>query len=137
MQRRFLKFAIDVVLFLCAMGLLMTGLLLAYILPPGSGRWQVWGVTRHEWGDVHYWIAMVMLGAAVLHVLLNWSWVCMVAAGLFRRDTDGPRRTTRYAAGAGLVLLIALTVTTFLILANNAKSGPDTGQQERRHRFGQ
>lgn len=137
MQRRFLKFAIDVVLFLCAMGLLLTGLLLAYILPPGSGRWQVWGITRHEWGDVHFWIAMVMLGAAVLHVLLNWSWVCMVAAGLFRRDTNAPRPTTCYAAGAGLILLVVLTVAAFLVLANHAKSRPETGRQEERLRFGQ
>jgi len=61
---------IDVVGFICAVLLITTGFLLEYSLPPGSGRLGtegfgigpgglrrpillLWGLTRHEWGNIH------------------------------------------------------------------------------------
>jgi hypothetical protein len=42
--------------------LVSTGVLLEYLLPPGSGRWvTIWSMDRHAWGDIHFWMACFFL----------------------------------------------------------------------------
>jgi hypothetical protein len=49
-----------------------TGVLTRYVLPPGSG-WHttVWGLSRHAWGENHFWISVVFLGTLTLHLVLH------------------------------------------------------------------
>jgi hypothetical protein len=73
----------DLVLFLSACMLTGTGLLLAYRLPHGqghAGRVLFLGYGRHEWGDIHTWLAYVAIFLVVVHLLLNWTWLVKVAA---------------------------------------------------------
>jgi len=49
-----------------------TGLLLHGKLPPGSGRASIWGLTRHEWGDIHLVLACTFIVLIVLHLGLHW-----------------------------------------------------------------
>ena len=64
------------------------GIILNWGLPPGSGGGggrfrgaggpgmrELWGLTRHEWGDVHFWIAMTMVAAVMIHLVLLWGWI--------------------------------------------------------------
>lgn len=108
MRRSSVHLFVDLVLFLGVLAMLVTGLLLAYVLPPRSHGASVWGLTRHEWGDVHFYIAAVTLAAMVLHLILNWGWVCVVASKvLHRRSAPGPAQ--RQVAGVVLVcVLLAL-----------------------------
>jgi hypothetical protein len=61
---------VDGVALVVAVVVLSTGLVMRYALPPGSGRIVgmgggprsldrtvsvLWGMTRHGWGDLHYW----------------------------------------------------------------------------------
>ncbi|HUO10433.1 MAG TPA: DUF4405 domain-containing protein, partial [Phycisphaerae bacterium] len=58
MKRNTLNFVMDVVLAVLAAGMIGTGLVMRYILPPGSGQWRLlWGLGRHDWGDLHFWLA--------------------------------------------------------------------------------
>jgi hypothetical protein len=44
-----------------------------YLLPPGSGRLEIlWGMSRHEWGEVLFWIAVTLAAVLTLHLLLHW-----------------------------------------------------------------
>jgi len=55
--------------------LVSTGLLMYLVLPPRSGRSMVWGLTRHQWGDIHFWVSMIFLGLIAVHTLLHWNWI--------------------------------------------------------------
>jgi hypothetical protein len=56
-KRSTINFIIDAVGFVGFVFLTTTGVLVRYVLPPGSGRRAVlWGMNRHEWGDLHFWI---------------------------------------------------------------------------------
>ena len=74
---------LDLALYLVACTLTGTGLLLAYRLPHGQGpgeRMLFLGYGRHEWGDIHTWLAYVAIFLVVVHLLLNWTWLVKVAA---------------------------------------------------------
>ncbi len=128
MRRNVLHFTVDVVLFLSVLGLMLTGLLIAFVLPPGQGGAKVWGWTRHDWGDVHFWIAIVMLATVVLHVILNWGWVCNVAVRLTNRRATPPTGWRRNAAGLVLVGLLVAVVAGFLWLAACARESAGPGE---------
>lgn len=66
---------------------LMTGmgLLIKYILVPGSKRWDMYGrnvdltflgLDRHGWGTVHLIIAVLFIALLVLHIILHWR--CLI-----------------------------------------------------------
>jgi hypothetical protein len=58
------------------------------------------GYGRHEWGDIHTWLAYSAIFLAVAHLALNWPWLVKVAAS---------KRVWRLAAGilSGLLIVIA------------------------------
>jgi len=81
-----------------------TGLLLAYRLPPGSRGGHglsALGWTRHEWGDLHYWISLAFLVLIVIHMALHWRWFWQIAS---------KRRAWPLLAGmgGGLALMIGI-----------------------------
>jgi hypothetical protein len=73
----------DVGLFVLFVTLATTGSILHWILPPGSGgrpgghdaRKVLLGLSRYEWGEVHFWVAAAMLALIVLHLTLHWGWI--------------------------------------------------------------
>lgn len=127
MNRNLLHFLIDIPLFLAVLGLAMTGLLMAFVLPPGQGGAQVWGISRHEWGDIHYWTALSMLTLALVHVTLNWTWICCVVARLVRPQAPSPQGWRQYMAGIVLVAVLVLVVGGFLWTAASSKVARDGG----------
>lgn len=78
-----LKRVLNLVLYLSFCTVIGTGLLLAYRLPPGSKGGHgltVLGMTRHEWGDWHFYIGLLMVAVGFTHLLLNWAWVRRIAS---------------------------------------------------------
>ena len=52
----------------------LTGLLL-WLAPSGrrSGQIQLlFGLTKSEWSDIHFWIAVVTVIVTLLHVIIDW-----------------------------------------------------------------
>lgn len=81
MKRNTLNFLLDGALALLMLGLLGTGLLMRFVLPPGSGRHRlVWGWNRHDWGDVHWWLVIVFLVVLLAHLALHWQWIRITTA---------------------------------------------------------
>ncbi|MCA9396443.1 MAG: DUF4405 domain-containing protein [Candidatus Omnitrophica bacterium] len=95
--------------------MISTGSILKWILPPGSGRLEgreAWGreiasyigLTRHEWGEVHFYISIgfvIILGA---HLLLHWNWIKATAWGTAR----SPQPKSRKLITAGIAAFIVL-----------------------------
>jgi hypothetical protein len=124
MRKNTLNFIVDLLTLLAILTMIGTGLIMYFTLPPGSGSRGLilWGLDRHEWGDVHFWSSVALGALLILHVALHWSWVC----GTIRRLLHGPS-TTRGRARSGLdnlygiVFLAALAgVFAALLLVANA-----------------
>ena len=65
---------VNYLVFLSFMFLLGSGLLLSYRLPPRSRGEAVLTLTRHEWGDLHFYASWAMVIFITLHLYLNRSW---------------------------------------------------------------
>jgi hypothetical protein len=113
MSKSTVNFLVDAVALAAIMLLSATGALIHYVLPPGSGHFsQLWGMDRHQWGQIHFWLAVVLLSTLALHLLLHWRWVvCMV----------------RGRPGRGSVIRVSLAIFSVLILAGLVAS-PFFGQ---------
>lgn len=102
MKRKNIHFIVDVVAFIAFTLMTSTGVLVRYMLPPGSGRFSsLWGMNRHDWGDIHYWVSIVLFASLTIHLVLNWQWIVAVLRGQDKRGSG-------YRAALGIVGLIAL-----------------------------
>lgn len=82
MKRTNLNFLIDTLSFAFFLFLVTTGILMRYVLPPGTGRFvTIWGMSRHDWGTIHFWIAILFLMLMVLHIYLHWKWIVCMTIG--------------------------------------------------------
>lgn len=135
MPRNVLNFLVDFVTLVVMLGMLATGLLTRYVLPPGSRGGQglsLWGLDRHEWGDIHFWLALALLALLVLHVALHWEWVCgVLRIQILGRAEAGrkPSATRRNVLGAGFLLLLAAAVGGAMwIAAGGVVADPADGE---------
>lgn len=120
MKRSTLILLVDSLAFAAFLFLTTTGVLLHYLLPPGSGGWvDIWGMNRHQWGDIHYYISLTFFGILSLHMVLHWKVMVNLLKG---RHRDEPR--FRLALGAlGLVVVILLAIAPLLTPANVQEQG--------------
>lgn len=140
MKRNFLNYLVDAITFIVLFLIVMTGLFIRYVLPPGSGREKlqllVWG--RHDWGDFHFWLSVAMGLLFVAHIALHWNWVCTMTLRLFQ-PKSAPRTEAwkRNMAGcAFLVGLSGLVVGLTLLAQSGAEAGGHGGGGGRGHGWG-
>jgi hypothetical protein len=118
MTRKTLNAIVDVLAFAGFVVLAATGVLMRWTLPPGSGhRTTIWGLDRHDWGAVHFWIAATLLALLAVHLLLHWRWIAAVAS---RGGGAEPSRL-RVALGiVGLAGLIGFAVAPLMSAVERA-----------------
>jgi hypothetical protein len=110
MRKPSLKFLIDGIAFAAFVLLTGTGVLMRYVLPPGTGHFlTLWGLDRHEWGVIHFWIAVAMMAALALHLLLHWRWIVSMIRGR-PREGSGVRVALAFV---GILGLIGLALSPF------------------------
>jgi len=97
MKRGLLNFIVDLCGLAGLLGLLVTGFVIKYVLPPGSGglgralhdgrgREQIkslLSLTRHEWGDIHFYLSVLFTVLVALHLVLHWAWIKSYVRSLF------------------------------------------------------
>jgi len=101
MSRSPLKFILDLVSVLNLSGLIFTGFIMKYVLPPGTGGLgrvlhggsgrgihikELWSMTRHEWGSIHFYLAVVFVVLMIIHVILHWAWIKCYVKSFFSRQ---------------------------------------------------
>ncbi len=126
MKRGSLLLLIDGLCLLAGMGVAATGLLIRYLLPPGStgrrgGGLTLWTWDRHGWGECHFWLSVVCIALLGVHVGLHWSWVCGTIQrrlGLTPQTREGPGN--RWLYGAALIFALAALLAGFLLVAGRA-----------------
>lgn len=110
MKRTNLNFTIDAISFIAFIFLTTTGILMYYILPAGSGKYlTIWGLDRHQWGTIHFWVSIVFFSILTIHLILHWRWIANVVRG--KSDSD-----SSYRIGLGFVGIFALIAISILPL---------------------
>ena len=107
MKRTTLNFLVDAAGFVAFVALASTGVLMRYVLPPGSGKHtHVWSLDRHEWGAIHFWVSVAFFAVLAFHVVLHWRWILAIVAGK-ASDASG----ARFGLGVvGVLAVLALAV---------------------------
>ena len=85
------NFVVDAAIMLAMLGEAITGFVLWVILPSGGyqgGRGLDTASTfvfqRHQWRDMHNWLAITIVAGILLHVVLHWNWIVCMARKMWR-----------------------------------------------------
>jgi hypothetical protein len=110
-KRSTLILFVDAIAFFGFLFLTSSGVLLHFLLPPGSGGWSsIWGLNRHDWGDIHFYVAMIFFGVLTLHLIIHWRVLLNMLKG---RHHEGS--TIRLALGlVGLITLLLVALAPLL-----------------------
>ncbi len=130
MRRTTIHFIVDAFAFVALVAMVSTGFILRYVLPPGSGPLLgegighgsahksitfLWGLTRQEWGDIHFWVSIALLAILALHLFLHWRWIASVI-----RNQPKEHSGVRFGLGVvGVVALFIAAVAPFLSPTRN------------------
>ena len=89
MKKPTINFIVDCIGLVAFLGQVVTGYIIRYILPPGSGGRgralhggqgeehikTLLSLGRHDWGDIHFYLAITFVIFALLHIYLHWTWI--------------------------------------------------------------
>jgi len=118
---------IDLVAFVAFLFLTTTGVLLRYLLPERSGHWKtILGLNKHEWGTLHFWIAVVLLLVLALHLLQHKKFIHNVFRG---RNKE--KMSVRIALG--IIGLIAIILLAMLPLISPVETPSESKKPGRPH----
>ena len=111
MKRFFDNLLIDLIAAALMIGMLGTGYILRFPLPPGTNKeLTLWGLTRHQWGDVHFWISLGLIAVILLHLCLHWQWIAISVKRKLSRRKAAPGS----ALVSGLMTFLVLVAVLFL-----------------------
>lgn len=113
MKRPMINLLTDLAAAVLFLGMMATGYIIRFPLEPGTNKlYTLWGLTRHQWGIIHTWISIALLGTLFFHIVLHWQWIaCMVGRNLLGMDKN-PRHILR----TGL-LVLGVFVASFSLFA--------------------
>jgi hypothetical protein len=82
------KYLVDVLMFLFMIGIMLVGILLAFVLKEGpavreSDKFFL-GLHRHQWSHIHLYLSLAFAVTLVFHLLLEWSWIRGKSQRLFK-----------------------------------------------------
>jgi hypothetical protein len=87
MNKTKINFIIDALMMMLMASIIGLGLLIKYVLLPGKEAWNIYGrkvdllflgLSRHEWGSIHFIIGIILVVLLVLHVILHWQMILNV-----------------------------------------------------------
>jgi len=111
MKRNAINFVIDFMTLVAILGMVGTGLVVRYALPPGTGgRLTIWGMDRHDWGNVHFGIALGLGALLLVHLAMHWSWVCMFTLRWITPRPQSIPHVSHFRRNLGVVAVLALIV---------------------------
>lgn len=74
----------DVVIFLAMVSVMVTGGILKWVVPHGgggggrgrgAGQAAFLDLSRHDWGEVHFYMSLVLVAGVAVHLLSHAGWV--------------------------------------------------------------
>jgi hypothetical protein len=111
MKRKLDNLHIDVIAAALLVAMVATGYILRFPLPPGTNKsLSLWGLTRHQWGAVHFWISLGLLALVVVHVCLHWQWIVVSV----KRRVGRTASPSSSPFKSGLLTVLVLTASLAL-----------------------
>jgi len=83
------NFIVDCASFIAMLGLITTGSIIKFVLPPGSGGRgsamhdghggehikSLLSLGRHDWGEIHFGFAVALITLIIIHIVLHFEWI--------------------------------------------------------------
>jgi hypothetical protein len=87
MKKSDMKWLVDCLMFVDFCSLLVVGLILAFAIPQGGGptaptHYFLW-LHKHQWGNIHFYLAIGFLILLPIHLSFNWAWIQNTFKGYF------------------------------------------------------
>ena len=105
------QYLIDTLLFICIIGIVIIGFLLGLVIPKGPSVAEsskyLFGLHRHSWGNIHFYLSIAFTALVFIHLLLSWKWIKAKAKQIFKSTW----RTS-------LIIILFLALLTPLLLWN-------------------
>ena len=64
----------------------------------------LWGLGRHDFGNIHFKLALAVIPLVLIHIILHWSWVCTTIGNLLNLKDNRSSRKNLY----GIILLLLI-----------------------------
>jgi hypothetical protein len=117
MTRTILNLCIDLLAGFLFLGMMLTGYILRFPLPPGTNKlYTLWGLTRHQWGSIHSWISLALLVVILIHVAMHWTWIVSVISKRLFGNSLQDRSVTKI--GIFVFLCIIACFSLFAVQAD-------------------
>ncbi|MGI9227803.1 MAG: DUF4405 domain-containing protein [Gammaproteobacteria bacterium] len=102
---------IDIAAFISFIFVVSTGVLMRYVLPPRSGQSiEILGMSRHEWGDIHFYITFIFLAILSIHLVLHWKFI----RNMFHARIKEASNFRLMLGLVGLIAVLALALAPFV-----------------------
>jgi hypothetical protein len=114
-------FVVDVLLLIAVLILTWTSAALQFVFPPPTRAdgWRLWGRSYDTWSNVRFASLCTFLVIALLHVMLQWNWVCSFIAtrvARLRGEKAAVPKAIRTIYGVA-TLIVILTLLGALLAA--------------------
>jgi hypothetical protein len=110
MKKNTIKYFVDVILFVDICSIAIIGLLLAFIIPEGKtghGAKYFLGLHRHDWGNIHLYLSILLLLLLIFHLWFNWTWIAQSSKRYFGHHW---KNAMWCISGAWIVVLAAACI---------------------------
>ena len=95
LRKKTQNFILFVILFFLGLFQAVSGFVMWLALPRGGGgggRYgggvedaTFWSLSRHEWADLHDWVALSLLVMIIIHIILHWKWIVYMTKSYFTK----------------------------------------------------
>lgn len=108
MNRTILNLLIDLCAACLFLAMFVTGYILRFPLPPETNKtFSLWGLTRHEWGAIHFWISLGLIAIILVHLALHWTWIVSVIGKRLGAASKTHPRLLRVAVICSMLLTLS------------------------------
>ncbi len=73
MKKNIMNFWTNILIFVNFFGVIFTGVLL-FRFPYEVSERTILGVTRYDWGDIHWMLSLIFIILIFAHLILHWNW---------------------------------------------------------------
>lgn len=105
MKRSTLNFIVDLISFVVFVVLALSGFIIKYMPHGGGGQGrgfrggrgpaegirEFMSMTRHEWGDIHFYLSVLFIAFVLVHLILHWTWIKNYIKSLFGIKRSGKK----------------------------------------------
>ncbi len=133
MTKNTVNYIINAVMAALMLDIAFLGILLGFVIPKGERAGYapkvLWGLHRHDWGEIHLYLSLALLALIVVHVWLHWSWVVACTRRLLSRTAWGI--VAAVLVGAAVVFVVAWLASPRSYSRQGDGAGERPGQHQR------